>query len=66
MHSNVRESGDGAIPMVSLDTVVERCGGPIDLFRSDCAGLRASLNWSAFISNGTLCRRLYPLHQPSL
>jgi FkbM family methyltransferase len=38
MYSKVRESTDGGVPMVSLDTVVERCGGSVDLLKLDCEG----------------------------
>jgi FkbM family methyltransferase len=38
MYSKVRDCADGGVPMVSLDTVVKRCGGSIDLLKLDCEG----------------------------
>jgi hypothetical protein len=38
MHTKVKNSVDGKVPMVSLDTVATRCGGCIDLLKLDCEG----------------------------
>jgi len=37
-YSKIKDSADGEIPMVSLETVVKRCGGSIDLLKLDCEG----------------------------
>jgi FkbM family methyltransferase len=36
LHSRV--NGSGSVPMVTLDTAVERCGGAVDLLKLDCEG----------------------------
>jgi FkbM family methyltransferase len=38
LHSTVDDSAAGELPMVTLDTVVERCGGSVDLLKLDCEG----------------------------
>jgi FkbM family methyltransferase len=38
LHSKVDDSAAGELPIVALDTVVERCGGGVDLLKLDCEG----------------------------